>query len=71
LATTCINCGERPATTTWGFPVCQRCCDGLECLHKTLNDDAEVEPDPVLVDLFARPSRIEVEPDSGSSQALS
>lgn len=60
-AITCTNCGERPATTTWGFAVCQRCHDGLEYLHSTLNDDAEVEPDPVLVDLFNRPSRIEMD----------
>lgn len=32
----CSMCQERPATTTWGFPVCQQCADFLTRLDGEL-----------------------------------
>jgi hypothetical protein len=33
---TCTMCEEAPATTTWGFPVCQPCADALSMLDEDL-----------------------------------
>lgn len=32
----CTMCEEAPATTTWGFPVCQPCADFLAMLDDDL-----------------------------------
>jgi hypothetical protein len=35
----CTMCEEAPATTSWGFPVCQPCADWLTFLDAELRKD--------------------------------
>jgi hypothetical protein len=44
MADLCTMCGEKPATTTWGFPVCQSCADGLDGLHADLKEMERTDP---------------------------
>jgi hypothetical protein len=41
----CTMCEEAPATTTWGFPVCQDCADGLDVLHTELQQMEAADPE--------------------------
>lgn len=46
VTTICFSCHAAPATTTWGFPVCQDCSDSLDSLHAELQQMEK--DDPVL-----------------------
>ena len=45
-------CGEEPATTTYGLPVCQPCRDGLVALDGEIK--AMEADDPALAELAER-----------------
>lgn len=38
-------CEKRPATTSYGFPVCQQCYDGLVGLQADLDQMEEADPE--------------------------
>lgn len=40
----CTMCEEAPATTTWGFPVCQPCADGLDATQSDLKEMEAEDP---------------------------
>lgn len=40
----CTMCDEAPATTTWGWPVCQPCADWLRVLHAELQEMEANDP---------------------------
>lgn len=67
MGETCSMCEDADATTAWGFPVCQDCYDGLVWLHEELAKEEFPEPDPQLIDLLSRQTRIvrDDEADSG------
>lgn len=41
---TCTMCEDAPATTTWGFPVCQPCADMLTMLDADLKKMEDGDP---------------------------
>lgn len=41
----CTMCEEQPATTTWGFPVCQDCADMLTALNGELKEMEAADPE--------------------------
>lgn len=42
---TCTMCEQAPATTHYGFPVCQPCCDGLIALDADLKQMEAQDPE--------------------------